>query len=119
MRRKKDNFLDYIPRKNSLYNWSENKEGQVEICVPNRGIFCRIAQIFFQKPKETMLELDKFGSFVWEQIDGKRSIYEIGKAIRRKFGEEAEPFYERLARFIRILHESHFVVYSNKIKDKK
>ena len=60
--------------------------------------------------------MDEFGTFVWEQIDGKRTIYEIGGKLKNQFGVKAEPVYERLSQFIKILHKNHFVVYVNKIK---
>ena len=114
MKQKKENFLDYTPRKNRLYEWKENERGQVEICVLNKGIFCRITQIFLHRPKKTNIELDQFGSFVWRQLDGKKSIYEIGKALRAEFGATTEPLYERLVSFVQILHDNHFVVYDHK-----
>ena len=30
------------------------------------------------------IKLDEYGSFVWQQIDGKKSIYEIGKELGNK-----------------------------------
>ena len=46
-----DNFLDYIPKHNSLYEYRTNDKGMVEIKMINKGLFNRIAQIFFKKPK--------------------------------------------------------------------
>lgn len=118
MRREKENFLDYTPKRNCLYEWREDENRRAEITIKNRGFFCRITQIFCHRPKETKLLLDAPGSFVWKQMDGERNIYEIGKALKQEFGEEAEPLYERLSSFIRLLHEHHFIVYTNRIKEK-
>ena len=33
----------------------------------------------------------------------------LGEAVKERFGEDAEPLYERLAEFFRILESYHFV----------
>ena len=114
--KKQENYLDFIPRVNVLFEWEKNEEGKIEIKVHNKGIFNRIAQFFFRRPQYSFIELDEFGTFVWEQIDGKRTIYEIGGKLKNQFGVKAEPVYERLSQFIKILHKNRFVVYVNKIK---
>lgn len=118
MAKQKENFLDYIPRHNRLFETRKNKEGHVEIRTENRGFYNRIAQKLFKRPKYSDIELDDFGSFVWRQIDGEKSVYAIGMAVKDEFGEAAEPLYERLSQFIKILHDQHYVVYENKINKK-
>ena len=112
-KKKKDNFLDYIPKHNKLVPFGENKDGNVEICKKNKGLFTRIAQIFFRKPRVSRIELDTFGSFIWKQIDGERDVYQIGKLVSEKFGQEAEPLYERLTEFLHILRNNDFILYVN------
>ena len=109
-----DNFLDYIPKHNSLYEYRTNDKGMVEIKMVNKGLFNRIAQIFFKKPKISWIELPGMGSFIWQQIDGKRNVYEIGQLLKQEYGKEAEPLYERLCTFVKSLHNSRFIVYENK-----
>ena len=116
MSKKKANYLDYIPRPNVLYEWKKNQDGKVEVKIHNKGVINKLAQTFFKKPKYSYIELDEFGTFVWENMDGERSIYDIGAKIKQQFGEKAEPVYERLAQFMKILHNNHFIVYVNKIK---
>nr|WP_027870640.1 PqqD family protein [[Eubacterium] cellulosolvens] len=118
MSRKKENFLDYIPRANRLYPSVKNSAGHVEIQVEHRGFANFLAQKLFRKPRVSRIELDDFGSFVYLQIDGRKSVYEIAQAVKEKFGEKAEPLYARLSRFIKILHDEHYIVYENKIEKK-
>lgn len=118
-RRQKENYLDYIPKRNTLYPWSVNEKGNVEIHVKNKGIYNRIAQLIWKKPKVSRIEMEEFGSFIWQEIDGKISIYELGKRVKNRFGREAEPLYERLAPYMKNLHENGFIVYVNKIKKKE
>lgn len=113
-KRKQENFLDYIPKRNKLYEWDLNQKKHVEVAVVNRGLFNRIAQIFFRKPKVSRIELDELGSFIWQELDGKKTVYEIGACVKERFGKKAEPLYERLSEYIRILHNNRFIVYENK-----
>ncbi len=117
-KKQKENFLDYIPKHNSLFESNKNEAAHVEIKVANKGLFNRIAQIFFKRPKYSQIELDDFGTFIWESIDGEKTIYEIGQKISRKFGEAAEPLYPRLVQFVKVLHQNSFIIYMNKIKQK-
>lgn len=116
MAKKQENYLDYIPRPNRLYTWKKNGEGNVEIRIENRGVFCRLTQLVLGKPKHTNVELDSFGTYVWESMDGKCCVADIGAGLRRRFGEQAEPLYPRLAEFLGILHRRHLIVYENKCK---
>ena len=34
---KKENYLDYVPKHNSLFEFRDNKKGHVEIKVHNKG----------------------------------------------------------------------------------
>lgn len=116
MAKQKENYLDYIPKHNERFSWEEKENGLVVVKVANTGFFNRIAQLIFRKSKFSYIDLDEFGSFVWTQIDGQRTVYEIGQAVRNKFGDKAEPLYERLAKFITVLRNNAYVVYVNKIK---
>ena len=43
--RKQENYLDYIPKRNSRYSYQLNEHGNVEIIVKNEGFWNRILQI--------------------------------------------------------------------------
>lgn len=104
-----ENFLERIPVPNRLLKWQKDDDGRVELLVENTGIFNRIAQKLFGKPEVTHVHLDKHGSFIWPLLDGERNIIELGSLVKEEFGEKAEPLYERLAEFFRILDSYHFV----------
>lgn len=48
MAKKKDNYLDYIPRPNTLFECNKNKDGKIEIKMHNKGVFNKIAQVLFK-----------------------------------------------------------------------
>lgn len=89
--------------------WSADKEGIVTLDIENTGFFNRVAQKFFKKPKVSHVHLDKMGSFVWPLLDGEKDIVAIGVLVKQHFGEEAEPLYERLAKYFQVLDSYSFV----------
>lgn len=111
MRKRKKNFLDFIPVCNPAYTWDKDKKGNVVVHVVNKGFYNWIAQKFFKRPRVSHITLDHYGSFVWQQMDGKRDVYEIAQIVKKQFGTEAEPLLERLVRFIQILYQNKFIGY--------
>ena len=107
MKNNSENFLEKKPIRADIA-FSE-KEGIVTLEIENKGIFNRIAQKFFKKPKISYIHLDEMGSFIWPLLDGEKDIIEIGKFVEEKFGEKANPLYERLAEYIRRLASYGFV----------
>lgn len=110
MNNKKENYLDVIPVCNPDIKWSEDGEGIITLEIENKGIFNRIAQKLFKKPPVSYVHLDRFGSFVWKRIDGKKDVYKIAAEVENEFGEEANPLYERIVKYFNILESYGFVV---------
>ena len=107
----KDNYLDYVPIISDKHRWETDEEGNVTIFIENKGILNWLAQKLLKKPKVSQLHLEKFGSFIFPLIDGKTTIYEIGQKVGAHFGDEAEPLYPRLTKYIKMLHDYGFVSY--------
>ena len=106
---KSENYLERIPVKNELFRYTVGEDGLVTIEVDNKGLFNRIAQKLFKKPKFTHIHLDEIGSFVWPMIDGEKSIADMGEPMEQHFGDKAKPTYERLAKFFQILDSYRFI----------
>lgn len=109
--KKKENYLDYVPKHNPVFSYRRKENGRIEVEVINRGLFNRLAQIFLKRPRRSFIELDELGSFVWEQMDGKRTIYDICILTKEQFGNTAEPLFERAVTFFRILRRNAFIQY--------
>lgn len=109
--KKKENFMDYIPCCNPAYTWDVDENGIVTVHVVNTGFYNRLTQILFKKPRISHIKLDGYGSFVWKQIDGKKTVFEISKLVKEKFGQEAEPLLERLVKYFQILYQNQFIGY--------
>lgn len=100
--KKEENALDYIPIKKEKLHYKE-EENKIVVILEEKGIFDRIAQLFYRAPKIRYLHLDKKGTYILTLIDGKSTIYDIACEFKRVFQEEAEPLYPRLLQFLQIL----------------
>jgi len=56
------------------------------------------------------IKLDEIGSFFWLNCDGIRTVKEIAELHKRKFGENVEPLYERIAHFIASLEKNRLII---------
>ena len=109
--KQKKNYLDFVPKKNPAFRWELDDDGMVVILIENKGIYNRIAQKLLKKPRVSRITLEKFGSFIWRQVDGTCSVYEISGLVSEEFGEEAEPLIERLVKYLRILQNNRFILF--------
>ena len=104
----KENFLEKIPQRNPQINW-KNENGNITLEIENKGLFNRLAQKLLKKPKVSFIHLDEMGSFIWPLIDGETDIIALGEKVKEHFGDKAEPLYERLSKYIKILESYGFV----------
>lgn len=103
------NYLEKIPLRSERVDWKTEKDGSITLLIENTGWANRIAQKLFGKPKVSFVHLDEMGSFLWPKLNGEMSIIELGEITKEKFGEKAEPLYERLARYLEILKSYNFI----------
>lgn len=88
----------------------EEKESHVTLLVPRfgEGWLGQRLQSFFN-PRPYRANLDEFGSFVWLRCDGRKTVAEIAREMREKFGERAEPVEDRLVTFLGQLKKGRFM----------
>lgn len=108
------NYLELKPKRNASIRYSADESGVVTLEIENKGLMNRVAQKLFKKPKISFVHLDEMGSFVWPLIDGETDIIRIGELVREHFGDKAEPLYERLAKYFKILESYGFVCFDKK-----
>ena len=111
-----ENYLEKCPVISDSIAWTLENDGLVTISIENKGIFNKLAQKLLKKPKISYVHLDEFGSCVWQLIDGQRNIIKIGELFLEKFGDKANPLYERLAKYFQILDSYGFIKYIEKEK---
>ena len=108
-----ENYLDYVPVISPKNSW-DVKDGTVTIHMVHRGFYAWIAQKVFQRPRVSHIDLDAMGSFIFPLIDGKRTVGDIAELVKAEFGKDAEPLYERLAKYMQILRNNGFIYYAGK-----
>ncbi len=112
MKQKKipENFLERKPVLADWFRWTE-ESGAVTLEIENKGIMNRICQKLFKKPPVSYVHLDEMGSFLWPHMDGEKDIIQLGELVKERFGEDAEPLYERLAVYMQRLESYRFILW--------
>ena len=110
------NYINKIPRINNK-KWEILEDGMVEVTVENTGFYNTVAQKLFRKPRYSFIKLDEYGSFVWQQIDGNKSIYQIGQILKEKHKGASNQLYERLSAYFGILERNGYIIFINEEKN--
>jgi hypothetical protein len=105
-----DEFLQYMPRRLD-FEWSTNEEGLVRLTVPkfksNLGTgLCKI----IRKDETFTANMDKIGSFVWKNCDGKKSVKKILEKLKKEFPKE-EKIDQRLYLFLQQMKSLNYIDY--------
>ncbi len=96
-----EDVLNIIYKKNNDFMYETDENGAIIVLEEqNHWIQRLFRKIGFKIPKYKKTELDKFGSFILKQVDGEKTVEEIGELLSKEFGEEANPLYERLLLFL-------------------
>lgn len=97
------------PVKNPAVNWERNERGEVVIKIrleqPKPGLFSG----FVREPQEKKIVLDAIGSYVWELIDGERSLSEIADIVAQRFMFHRREAQMSLLAYIQMLAERGLV----------
>ena len=103
------NYLEYVPAHKHEIKYEISEDKKVTLLQENTGLFNRIAQKLFKKPRISQIHLDEMGNFIWPLIDGKRNLIEISELVHEEFGDKAEPLYNRLVQYIKTLEAYGFI----------
>jgi hypothetical protein len=107
--RKSKNLLERVPVRRVDHVPGE-QAGRVTLHVPR--FTSRLAMRLFggmNKRPLVSMRLDEIGTFVWLQMDGVRTLAEIGDLLEQKFGERAAQAHQRVALFARTLHRDGLI----------
>ena len=63
---------------------------------------------------EFRVRLDATGSFIWESLDGQRTVADVCARVRERFGPEAEPVEERTVAFLHQLVSGKFALLTDR-----
>jgi len=106
------NYIDLIPMINNENTWEFDEANKVIIKVRNKGIVNAFAIKYLNKEPEKEIELDRYGSFVWQQIDGVNTIQDIIDNIIETFEEERVLATKRTVMFFEMLRINKLIEFS-------
>ena len=103
-----EEFLNFIPKR-AEFEWYLNKEGLVEIKVPKftsklGKSFCKV----IRKDNIFTAKLDKTGSIVWQNCDGKRTVGSILEILKKEFPKEKN-INQRFFLYIRQMQSLNYI----------
>ena len=113
-KKQQKNYLDLIPARAPELKWNQDEDGIITLEVENTGIFNRIAQKLFKRPKYTKVHMEKYGSFLWPLIDGNLTVMELADLQKAEFGDEVEPLYPRVVKYMQIMESYNFISFNNR-----
>lgn len=68
----------------------------------------------FREDSRTLLKLDRVGSFIWDQIDGRRTMDQVSEICCSAFDGDKEEIVSGVAEFLDTLTDSGVAVVSDK-----
>ena len=66
----------------------------------------------FDQGTRLLLKLDEVGSFIWDQINGTKTIKQISEICCQSFSGDKEDIQSSVQEFINDLHDKNVVVFS-------
>jgi len=105
-----EEFLTYIPVRLD-YQWSVDEEGLVQIKIPK--FTSSLGKSFLKiikKDNKFTANMDKIGSIVWKNSDGKKTVKEILEILKKEFPKEDE-IDQRLFLFLQQMRVLNYLTY--------
>ena len=93
--------LEYEVDKNGIVTMLEKQDHKIQRFFRKLG---------FKIPEYKRTTMDEYGSWVFLQIDGSRTVRDIGKNLEEKYGDKVQPLYERLLLFVSHMEQQfHYI----------
>ena len=83
MAKKHENYLDYVPAISEKNSWEVKADGLVTIHMVHRGVYL-IAEKAFHRPRVSHIDLDAMGSFIFQRIDGIRTVGQLAQLVKEE-----------------------------------
>ena len=99
----KDNkeVLNIVFKIRDCIEYDVNEDGIVTILEKqDHKIQKFFRKLKFKIPMYKKIELDEYSSLVFLEINGEKTVKEIGEKLDAKFGDKVSPLYERLLVFL-------------------
>ncbi len=109
--KKPKNLLTLIPIRNC--KWTKQEKNPELIRILKSRFDTKLGKSLGDKLKikDTYnINLDEYGTAVWQLCDGKQTVKEIGEILKIQFDQAVEPLYPRLAAFFQILESNDVII---------
>lgn len=111
------NLLEMYPA--PAIRWEQAEDGLITLFTARFSNKWMVKHVLPRmKNQDLQIHLDEFGSWVWQQIDGRTTVFQIAKNLREKFGDKVDPIYDRLGLFINHLARRQFISLAANAKDR-
>ena len=106
---KKQDYLTLVPQ--TTVSWQILPDGGIELETKDENEPTgRFQKLFHRKPQENV-QLDAFGTRVWQLIDGKRTVKEIADSLQSGSAEPEKALQDQLTTFLAILQRSGCIAF--------
>jgi len=106
--------LACIPKQNDTVQWQELDNGEVlfTYAIPLSRFFQALHRKFSKNKTEVptkKLQLDQMGSFVWNLIDGEKTVKEVITIFAREYNVTNQEAETAVAAFLKMLGQRGFI----------
>lgn len=105
----KKSVRQLIPVVKKNITWEKNSDGTVAITIWYNSWLENFLRKFIAFPEKSVVDLDNFGSFIWQNIDAQKSVFDIVSLVQEKFGKKTEPTYKRTLVFFKQLLDNKLI----------
>ena len=103
------NYLDIVFTRDPDKHWETREDGMVVVDLEHTGFYAKIAQKVFKKPKVSHIALDRYGTTVWNALDGLRSVGDVISVMEDAYPDEKERMLDRTVAFLGTLQTNGFI----------
>ena len=103
------NYFESVPVRREDHPWRLKEDGMVEVDMENKGFYHWMAQKFFHKPRVSHIALEKDGSVVWQNLDGKNTVMDIIHIMEQAFPNEKDRMLDRVVTYMATLQRNRFI----------
>jgi hypothetical protein len=103
------NYMDTVYERKEGLVWRQKEDGSIEVDMEHRGIYHRIAQKFFHRPRVSHVALDEHGSALWQGLNGTNTVFDLVHMMQERFPKEQDKMLNRVVTFMGTLERTGLI----------
>lgn len=103
-----ENVLTMVPEYNRDFEHVDDRVVLFEPKFKNKWLVKHLLPRM--KQPHYKIHLDEYGTFVWNRINGRRTVLDIAVQLEKVYGDQVEPVHERLGMFINMLAQRKYII---------